>query len=189
MAWDFKDPLVSTPCYMQSQQPPDQAAQSHIQPGLECLQGWGIHILFRQPVPVRHHPLVNFLLTSKLNLPCLSLKPFPLVLSLSTLINSHSPSCLYVPFKYWKATMRSPWSLLLSKLNKPSSLNLSLGGKVLLSLWILFFPLRKLIATSCLERDWNVSWLLSKLIFFLAGEKEVWVLCSVLYNVKMFRFK
>ena len=60
----------------------------------------------------------NFLLISNLNLPCPSWKPFPLVLSLSTLINSCSPSCLYVPFKYWKATMRSPWSLLFSKLNK-----------------------------------------------------------------------
>jgi len=30
-------------CYVQGCQPPDQAAQSHIQPGLECLQGWGIH--------------------------------------------------------------------------------------------------------------------------------------------------
>ena len=33
------------PCYVQGLQPPDQAAQSHIQPGLECLQGWGIHSL------------------------------------------------------------------------------------------------------------------------------------------------
>jgi len=33
------------PCYVQGDQPPDQAAQSHIQPGLECLQGWGIHSL------------------------------------------------------------------------------------------------------------------------------------------------
>ena len=45
------------PCYVQGHQPPDQAAQSHIQPGLECLQGWGIHNLLGQPVPVRHHPL------------------------------------------------------------------------------------------------------------------------------------
>jgi len=33
------------PCYVQGHQPLDQAAQSHIQPGLECLQGWGIHNL------------------------------------------------------------------------------------------------------------------------------------------------
>jgi len=45
------------PCYVQGCQPPDQAAQSHIQPGLECLQGWGIHSLLGQPVPVCHHPL------------------------------------------------------------------------------------------------------------------------------------
>jgi len=33
------------PCYVQGRQPADQAAQSHIQPGLECLQGWDIHSL------------------------------------------------------------------------------------------------------------------------------------------------
>jgi len=46
-----------TPCYVQGHQLPDQASQSHIQPGLECLQGWGIHNLLGQPVPVHHHPL------------------------------------------------------------------------------------------------------------------------------------
>ena len=45
------------PCFVQGHQPPDQAAQSHIQPGLECLQGWGTHNLLGQPVSVRHHPL------------------------------------------------------------------------------------------------------------------------------------
>ena len=49
------------PCYVQGHQPLDQDAQSCIQPGLECLQGWGIHgrgihNLFEQPVPVCHHP-------------------------------------------------------------------------------------------------------------------------------------
>jgi len=35
MAWgekDHNDHRASTPCYVQGQQPPDQAAQSHIQP-------------------------------------------------------------------------------------------------------------------------------------------------------------
>ena len=45
------------PCYMQGCQPLDQAAQSNVQPGLECLQGWGIHNLLGQPVPVLYHPL------------------------------------------------------------------------------------------------------------------------------------
>jgi len=45
------------PYYVQSCQPPDPAAQSHIQPGLECLQGWGTHNFLGQPVPVSHHPL------------------------------------------------------------------------------------------------------------------------------------
>jgi len=45
MAWVEKDHSahpVPTPCYVQGLQPAAQAAQSHIQPGLECLQGWGI---------------------------------------------------------------------------------------------------------------------------------------------------
>ena len=53
MAWVEKghsDHPVPTPCYVQGRQPADQAAQSHIQPGLECLQGWGIHSLLGQPV-------------------------------------------------------------------------------------------------------------------------------------------
>jgi len=80
------------PCYVQGHQPADQAAQSHIQPGLECLQGWGIHSLLGQPVQcITTLCVKNFLLISNLNLPCLSLKPFPLVLSLFNLINSHSP--------------------------------------------------------------------------------------------------
>jgi len=69
---------------VQGRQPPDQAAQSHIQPGLECLQGWGIHSLLGQPVQcVTPLCVKNFLLISNLNLPCLSLRPFPPVLSLS----------------------------------------------------------------------------------------------------------
>jgi len=38
---------------VQGHQPLDQAAQSHIQPGLECPQGWGIHNLLGQPVPAK----------------------------------------------------------------------------------------------------------------------------------------
>ena len=45
------------PYYIQGHQPAAQAAQSHIQPGLECLQGWGAHSLLGQPVSVRQHPL------------------------------------------------------------------------------------------------------------------------------------
>ena len=94
MAWvekDHNDHVVSTPCYVQGRQPADQAAQSHIQPGLESLQGWGIHNLLGQPVQcVTTFWVENFLLLSNLNLPHFSLQPFPLVLSLSTLINNHS---------------------------------------------------------------------------------------------------
>ena len=45
MAWVEKEHnahAVPTPCYVQGRQPAAQAAQSHIQPGLECLQRWGL---------------------------------------------------------------------------------------------------------------------------------------------------
>ena len=105
MAWiekDYNDHLVSTPCYVQGCQQLDQAAQSHIQPGLECLQGWAsttsLGNLFQCVTTLW---VKNFLLISNLNLSCLSLNPFLLVLSWSTLVNSHTLSCLYAPFQYW----------------------------------------------------------------------------------------
>jgi len=90
------------PCYVQGRQPAGQAAQSHIQPGLECLQGWGIHSLLGQPVPVRHPPVCEKIPSNIQPKPPLSqfknIPPCPI-----TLINSRSLSCLYAPFKYWKA--------------------------------------------------------------------------------------
>ena len=63
MAWvgrDLKDYESPTPCHRQGHQPPhlilDQAAQGPIQPGLEHLQGWGIHNHSGWPVSVPYHP-------------------------------------------------------------------------------------------------------------------------------------
>ena len=50
------------PYYVQGHQSLDQTAQSHIQPGLECFEGWGIHNFLGQPVPACHHPLGEKLL-------------------------------------------------------------------------------------------------------------------------------
>ena len=62
MAWvgrDLKDHQAPTPYRMQGHQTPhlilDQATQGPIQPGLEHLEGWGIHNLSWQPVPAPHH--------------------------------------------------------------------------------------------------------------------------------------
>ena len=44
------------PCHEQGNLPPDQVAQSSIQPGLEHCQGGGSHSFSGQPVPVPHHP-------------------------------------------------------------------------------------------------------------------------------------
>jgi len=60
MAWVAKEHSahpVPTPCYVQGRQPAAQAAQSHIQPDLECLQRRSIHNLSGQPVSLCHHPL------------------------------------------------------------------------------------------------------------------------------------
>ena len=49
---------LQSPCHRQGHQPPhllDQVAQGPIQPGLEHLQGWGIHNLSGQPIPAPHH--------------------------------------------------------------------------------------------------------------------------------------
>jgi len=52
------------------------------------------------------------------------LKPLPLVLSLHALVKSPSPACFQAPFRYWQAAIRSPRSLLFSRLNSPNSLSL-----------------------------------------------------------------
>jgi len=67
----------------------------------------------------------NFFLISNLNLPSCSLQPLPLVLSLHALVKSPSPSFLQPRFRYWKAALRSPQSLLFSRLNSTNSLSLS----------------------------------------------------------------
>jgi len=53
----FKGHLVQTPCSEQGHQL-HQVAQSPVQPGLECFQGWGIYHLSGQPVPVINHPRI-----------------------------------------------------------------------------------------------------------------------------------
>jgi len=47
--------LVQLPCHQHGHLQLDQVAQSPIQPGLECFQGWGIDHLSGQPVPGFHH--------------------------------------------------------------------------------------------------------------------------------------
>jgi len=53
----LKHHLVPSPCHGQGHLPPDQVAQSPLQPGLDHLHGWSIHSFCGQPVPVPHHRL------------------------------------------------------------------------------------------------------------------------------------
>ncbi|NXP74236.1 AAAD deacetylase, partial [Ramphastos sulfuratus] len=57
----------------------------------------------------------------KLNLPTSSFSPFPPVLSLPDSLKKSLPSFFVAPFRSWKATRRSPGSLLFSRLNSPNS--------------------------------------------------------------------
>lgn len=67
---DLKDDLVPTPCHGQEYLPLDQVARGLIQPGFEHFQGWGIHELPNQSVPVSCHPHgKTFLLMLNLNFP------------------------------------------------------------------------------------------------------------------------
>ena len=66
----------------------------------------------------------NFVLISILNLPSFSLKPLPCPVTPGP---CHKPlsSSLADPFRHWQAALRSPCSLLFSRLNRPSSPSLS----------------------------------------------------------------
>jgi len=84
-----------SPCHERGHLPPDQVAQSSIQPRLEHCQGGGSHRFSGQPGQCLTTLTVkNFFLLSNLNLPSFSLQPFLLVLSLHTIVKSPSPSFL-----------------------------------------------------------------------------------------------
>jgi len=59
----LKTIVFQTPCHGQRQLPPDQVAQSPVQPGLGHFQGGGIHSFSGQPVLVPHHPRSKELLS------------------------------------------------------------------------------------------------------------------------------
>ena len=65
---------------------------------------------------------------SNVNLHSFSLKPFLLVLSLSTCVKTLLPSCLQSVLKYYNAIMRSPHGLLFSSLSPASSVCLHRRG-------------------------------------------------------------
>ena len=90
------------PCHEQSRQPADQAAQSHIQPGLKCLQGWGIHNLLGQPVQcVTTLWAKNFLLNFAPSQGTTRLQPIrpPLAGALSPPRSQHQPP-LHAPTQF-----------------------------------------------------------------------------------------
>ena len=99
-----------------------------VQPDLECLQGWAsitdLGNMFQC------FTTLNFFLISNLNLSSFTLSYY----------NRHtekSPYFLETPFRYWKTVIRSPQSLLFSRLNNPNFLSLSSQGKCSMP-WVIF---------------------------------------------------
>jgi len=75
--------LIPKPCHGQGHLPPDQFAQSLVQPGLEHFQeGAATASLGNLCQGLTTLRVKNFFLTANLNLSCYSLKPLLLVLSL-----------------------------------------------------------------------------------------------------------
>lgn len=126
MAWagkDFKDHFIPNPSHEQVHLQTEEVAQSPIQPGFEHLHEWDIHNfpgnLFQCLTTLTEK---NFISISNITLPSLSLKLFPLALSLPT----------FVPYQFsWNHHLgtgrccKSPCSLFFSRLDNPNSLNLS----------------------------------------------------------------
>ena len=95
---------------------------------VSTLEGWGIHNFSGQHFPVP--PIFtgdNFFWICTLSLHTFRLKLLSLVLSLYSLIKSPSPPLILVPFRYWEAAMKSPQSLLFTRLNNPNSQPFSIG--------------------------------------------------------------
>lgn len=113
--WGFL--LVSVTCSENGNLQLERAAQSPVRSVLECFQGWGIHHVSLQLVPVLHHPhygiFFPFILSECALFQC---KTITLVLSQRTPIKSLSSFFLQASFKYWKTTVSSPqFSLLWSE--------------------------------------------------------------------------
>ena len=107
----------------------------------------------------------KFFLISNLNLPWCNLRPFPLILSPVT--SEKRPTPLYIPFRYWKRTIRSlfDWSqLLYCSILLPSKL-LLLGHFILFLTfrWSLsdssqtYFVLQSLLENMLLLERWKTA--------------------------------
>jgi len=126
------------PCHGQGHLLPDQAAQTPVQPGLERCQGGGSHSFSGQPGPGPHHPHGEDFLSHVQSKSTLSqfkaITPCPIP---TCTCKKPLSSSLAVPFRYWQAALRSPWSLLFSRLNSPNSLSLA-SQESCSSPWITF---------------------------------------------------
>lgn len=88
----------------------DQVTQSSTQLGLEQLQERETMVSLGNLLQcLTTLTRKNFFLTTILNLPFFSLRPFPLVLSLHTLVKGPSPDFLQGPFRYWSLSLESPF--------------------------------------------------------------------------------
>ena len=107
-----------SPCRGQGHLPLDQVTQSPVQLGLEYCQGEGSHSFSGQAVLGPHYPpSEEFLPYIWFKSPLFQLEaitPCPIT---TRLCKKSLSSFLTGAFRYWKAALRSSWSLLFSKTN------------------------------------------------------------------------
>ena len=102
------------PCSEQRNPQLDQNAQSLIQSGLECVQGWDIQHISKQPVPVLHHPHSKrpfpFIQPKSTLFKFETISPCPITTdqSVCPLLSCNSPSDTEIhEFRYWIYLLRN----------------------------------------------------------------------------------
>jgi len=93
---------------------------------LEHLQRQWLSHLPEQPSPFQHLTTLSenkYFLIFNVNFPWCNLRPFPLFLLLLTQEKRPTSTWPQPPFRQLYRVMRSPMSLLFSRMNKPNSLN------------------------------------------------------------------
>lgn len=102
----------------------NRGPQCLISASLKDLWGWGFSHLCGEPVPVSENPFSQkVFLLSNVNFSCCNVRPFPLVLSFVPREKNPIPACLQPPIRELYRAKRYTLSLLLSRLNKISSLS------------------------------------------------------------------
>ena len=120
---DLQRPSGPTPLLKQGHLQP--VAQDRVWTAFENLQGWRLHKLPGQRVPVLSHPRSEKVFPDvQMECPVFQCAPISSgPASLGTPGKSLAPSSAFPPFRYLYALLEIPLSLLFSRLNSPTSVS------------------------------------------------------------------